>query len=219
MKNTKFLHANLHLKNWGSKRRKVWLTGLAHVTIILMSQIVLTRAIHLDLKVFIRSYLPHMSFFLTLWELPMGRHRRTLNGGVSPNSVIYLWCSEAVRITFSLFENFIWLILPASKMFLTQLLFSSPQLWFSEAQKSAILRWAKDLKAPDVPTLSALKRSSKWIIDLVGNPTGKVMVTSASGKVFYLNYVGKAISKVCGQCMYYLSGSLIFLLSRTIPIQ
>ena len=158
-----------------------------------------------------------MSFFLTLLELPTGRHRRTLNGGVSPDSAMYRWCSEAVRITFSLFEIFIWLILPTSKMFLIQLLFSSPQLWFSEAQKSAILRWAKDLKAPDVPTLSALKRSSKQIIDLVGNPTGKV--TSASGNVFYLNDVGKAISKVHGQCMYYLSGSLIFLLSRTIPIR
>lgn len=85
-------------------------------------------------------------------------------------------------------------------MFLTGLLFSSPRLRFSEAQKSAVLQWAKDLKAPEVPTLGALKRSSKQILDLVGQPTEKV--TSASGNIFYLNDVGKAISKVPCQLIW-----------------
>ena len=79
-------------------------------------------------------------------------------------------------------------------MFLTDLLFASPRLRFSEAQKSAILKWAKDLRAPDVPTLSGLKSVRQQIGKLVGNVTEKV--ASTAGNIFYLNDVGKAIAKV-----------------------
>ena len=79
-------------------------------------------------------------------------------------------------------------------MFLTDLLFASPHLRFSEAQKSAILKWGKDLRAPDVPTLSGLKSVRQRIEGLVGDVTEKV--TSAAGNIFYLNDVGKAIAKV-----------------------
>ena len=79
-------------------------------------------------------------------------------------------------------------------MFLTDLLFASPRLRFSEAQKSAILKWGKDLHAPDVPTLSGLKSVRQRIEGLVGDVTEKV--TSVAGNIFYLNNVGKAIAKV-----------------------
>jgi predicted DNA-binding transcriptional regulator YafY len=79
-------------------------------------------------------------------------------------------------------------------MFLTDFLFSSPRLRFSESQKKAILSWAKDLKAPVVPSLSALKRSQNKIEELLEPATEKV--TSASGNVFYMNDVAKAIAMV-----------------------
>lgn len=79
-------------------------------------------------------------------------------------------------------------------MFLTDLLFASPHLRFSEAQKSAVLKWAKDMRALDVPTLSGLKGVRQRIEQLVGDATEKV--TSAAGNIFYLNDVGKAIAKV-----------------------
>jgi hypothetical protein len=79
-------------------------------------------------------------------------------------------------------------------LFLTNFLFSSPRLRFSEAQKKAILSWAKDLKAPAVPMLSGLKRCQKNIERLVGTSTEKVV--SASGNMFDLNTVAKAIAMV-----------------------
>lgn len=78
-------------------------------------------------------------------------------------------------------------------MFITHLLFSSPRLRFSEAQKKAVLGWAVSLKAPNVPTLHALKKCQSHIQQLVGNPTEKV--TSLNGNVFHLNDVGSAIAK------------------------
>jgi hypothetical protein len=80
-------------------------------------------------------------------------------------------------------------------MFATDFLFSSPRMRFSEVQKKAILKWASELKAPTVPTLSALKRCQNNIRNLVGDATQKV-TSAASGSVFYLNTVAKAISMV-----------------------
>ncbi|KAG8948539.1 hypothetical protein FRC03_000712 [Tulasnella sp. 419] len=82
---------------------------------------------------------------------------------------------------------------PSQSMFLTDLLFNSPRLRFSEAQKRAILSWAKELNATDVPTLGALKKVQDHLRKAVGDPTEKV--TSHSGDVFYLNDIGKAIAK------------------------
>jgi hypothetical protein len=58
--------------------------------------------------------------------------------------------------------------------FITALLFSSPRLPFSKAQKKAILSWAKELGACDVPSLYALNRSQETIQKLVGDLTEKV---------------------------------------------
>ena len=58
-----------------------------------------------------------------------------------------------------------------------------------------LLKWPKDLHAPDVPTLSGLKTVQQQIGKLVGDVTEKV--PSAAGNIFYLNDVEKAIAKVC----------------------
>ncbi|KAG1779722.1 hypothetical protein EV702DRAFT_944948, partial [Suillus placidus] len=82
---------------------------------------------------------------------------------------------------------------PSKAHYITALLFSSPRLPFSEAQKKAVLSWAKELGARDVPSLYALNRCQESVQTLVGNPTEKI--TAHSGNIFYLNDVGKAIAK------------------------
>lgn len=79
-------------------------------------------------------------------------------------------------------------------MFLTDLLFSSLQLRFSEQQKAAVLNWGKKLGARDVLSASAVKKCQERIKMLVGNPIEKV--ESNSGTVFYINDIGTAIAKV-----------------------
>ncbi|KAI9569762.1 hypothetical protein HD554DRAFT_1992377, partial [Boletus coccyginus] len=76
--------------------------------------------------------------------------------------------------------------------FLTHLLFSSPHLRFSQAQKVAVLTWAKDLGAPEVPSIYAMKKAQERFMKLLGTPTEKM--TTASGNVFYLNALSKAIA-------------------------
>ncbi|THG97865.1 hypothetical protein EW026_g4222 [Hermanssonia centrifuga] len=78
-------------------------------------------------------------------------------------------------------------------MFLTDALFSSPRLHFSEVQKTAVLDWAKHMGASDVPSLYSIKKCQERICAIVGNPTEKVV--SKSGTVFYLNDIASAISK------------------------
>ncbi|KIN94074.1 hypothetical protein M404DRAFT_169267 [Pisolithus tinctorius Marx 270] len=77
--------------------------------------------------------------------------------------------------------------------FLTELLFSSPRLPFSKPQKRAILSWAKELGAQDIPSLYSLNRCHEEIKNLVGNPTRKVI--SASGNIFYINDIANSIAK------------------------
>lgn len=78
---------------------------------------------------------------------------------------------------------------------MTALLFSSPRLPFSDAQKKATLNWAKELGARNVPSLYAIKKCQKFVEDLLGQPTEKV--TARSGNTFYINNIAKAISHVC----------------------
>ncbi|KAG1768093.1 hypothetical protein EV702DRAFT_1203415 [Suillus placidus] len=63
---------------------------------------------------------------------------------------------------------------PSKAHYITALLFSSPRLPFSEAQKKAVLSWAKELGARDVPSLYALNRHHESVQTLVGNPTEKI---------------------------------------------
>ncbi|KAG1866336.1 hypothetical protein C8R48DRAFT_672094 [Suillus tomentosus] len=82
---------------------------------------------------------------------------------------------------------------PSKAHFMTSLLFSSPCLPFSDAQKRAVLSWAQQLGARDVPSLGAIKKSQKYLDSLVSDPTEKV--TARSGNVFYINDVVKSIAK------------------------
>ncbi|KAI0696352.1 hypothetical protein BC835DRAFT_1272104 [Cytidiella melzeri] len=80
-------------------------------------------------------------------------------------------------------------------MFLTDVLFSSPRLRFSEAQKSAILNWGVSLNAQSVLTMYGLKKTQEQVRRLVGNPTQKI--TSVNGNIFYIKDVAHAIAKDC----------------------
>ncbi|KAF9237455.1 hypothetical protein BU15DRAFT_48704 [Melanogaster broomeanus] len=91
---------------------------------------------------------------------------------VSPNSPTYPWTSMAE--------------------FATHLLFSSPRLRFSEQQKKSVLSWATALGAHPVPSMYSLGKTQERIKALFGDPKEKV--TSASGNIFYLNSVSKAIA-------------------------
>ncbi|KAF8549097.1 hypothetical protein OG21DRAFT_1421898, partial [Imleria badia] len=91
---------------------------------------------------------------------------------VSPDEPLYPWSSRPE--------------------FLTHLLFSSPRLRFSRAQKAAVLTWAKDLGAPEVPSMYAMDKAQGRFMKLLGMPTEKM--TAASGNVFYLNALSKAIA-------------------------
>uniref|UniRef100_A0A0W0EUY2 Uncharacterized protein n=1 Tax=Moniliophthora roreri TaxID=221103 RepID=A0A0W0EUY2_MONRR len=78
-------------------------------------------------------------------------------------------------------------------MFLTHLLFTLLHLHFSEAQKKAVLSWAKELGAPYVPSLKSITFCGKKIEELIGDPTNKMV--ASSGNIFYINDVRKAIAK------------------------
>ncbi|KIJ12442.1 hypothetical protein PAXINDRAFT_14766 [Paxillus involutus ATCC 200175] len=82
---------------------------------------------------------------------------------VPPNALLYPWKSMAE--------------------FVTHLLFSSPRLRFSQAQKNAVLAWARELGAPEVPSLYA---------KLLGDPMEQVKMVS--GNTFYLNTISKAVA-------------------------
>ncbi|KAG1737140.1 uncharacterized protein EDB91DRAFT_1083172 [Suillus paluster] len=107
-------------------------------------------------------------------ELPDDIHERTnIKDTVSLDNPAYPWPSKA--------------------HFVTSLLFSSPRLPFSDAQKRAVLSWVQELGARDVPSLGAIKKSHMYLDTLVGDPTEKV--TARSGNVFYINDVAKLIAK------------------------
>jgi len=78
--------------------------------------------------------------------------------------------------------------------FLTDLLFSSPRLRFSIAQKTAVLSWARQLGAQGIPTLRGLQKAQEYVRNLLGNPTKEV--SAFSGNIFHINDVGAAIAKV-----------------------
>ena len=73
------------------------------------------------------------------------------------------------------------------------LLFSSPRLPFSRLQKRAVLDWAKELGARNVPSLYSLQRCDEEVKKMVGDPTDKVI--SPLSNIFYINDIAKAIAK------------------------
>lgn len=79
-------------------------------------------------------------------------------------------------------------------MFLTDVLFNSPRLRFSEAQKKAILQWGRDFGARDVPKYHAYKAFQDEMNKMVGNPV--VEKKTRNGNIFYLKEIGATIAKV-----------------------
>lgn len=79
-------------------------------------------------------------------------------------------------------------------MFLTDLLFNSPRMKFSQAQQRAVLSWGKELGAQDVPVHSKLRSMQKDVLAEVGKPSTRY--ESSQGRVFYLNEIGDSIAKV-----------------------
>ena len=83
----------------------------------------------------------------------------------------------------------------AIKLFLTDLLFSSPWLWFLEQQKKAVLNWATQLSVQDVPTYHVLSQFQENIKNTVRNSVISIM-TGAGHKV-YMQDIPHLIAKVC----------------------
>jgi len=67
-------------------------------------------------------------------------------------------------------------------------------LRFSGQQKRALLKWAKDLGARDVPKLSTLENIQKELNTVIGDPT--TQKKSRLGNIFYINEIGSGIAKV-----------------------
>ncbi|KAG8215184.1 hypothetical protein J3R82DRAFT_8706 [Butyriboletus roseoflavus] len=55
----------------------------------------------------------------------------------------------------------------------------------------AILTWTKDLSAPEVPSMYAVKKAQEHFMEVLGMPTEKM--TMALGNMFYLNTLSKAV--------------------------
>src|ERR1700744_2440044 len=110
---------------------------------------------------------------------------------VSTTCPTYPWPSIGVSVTFSV------PCLPAHtiKMFLTDILFSSPRLRFSEAQKKAVLSWALQLGARDVPTYHALSQFQERLRNTIGNSV--TAVTTGAGHKVYMQDIPYMIAKVC----------------------
>lgn len=79
-------------------------------------------------------------------------------------------------------------------MFLTDLLFNSPRMKFSQAQQKAVLLWGKELGAEGVPVHSKLRSMQQDVLAEVGNPTTRY--ETSQGRIFYLNEIGDSIAKV-----------------------
>ena len=110
--------------------------------------------------------------------------------GVSPTSPTFPYPSFAV--------SFMPLFLCASthilKLYLTDVLFSSPRLWFSEQQKKAVLDWATQLGARNVPSLYSLSKCREQIKKTVGDSV--MSVTTGTGHKFYMQDIPFLVAKV-----------------------
>ncbi|KAH9175921.1 hypothetical protein EDB89DRAFT_2240784 [Lactarius sanguifluus] len=82
---------------------------------------------------------------------------------------------------------------PSFEFYLTDMLFSSPRLRFSEQQKKAVLNWASQLGARNVPSLYALSQFQERIKDIVGNSV--TAVTSGAGDKLYIRDIPQMIAE------------------------
>lgn len=79
-------------------------------------------------------------------------------------------------------------------MLLTNMLFNSPRMKFSRAQQKAVLSWAKQAGAQDIPSLNQFVLMQEELLERLGDPT--IWQCSSSGNVYYLNKIGDSIAKV-----------------------
>lgn len=79
-------------------------------------------------------------------------------------------------------------------MFLTDVLFNCARLNFSRAQQEALLDWANELGAHDLPTMYGLYKYQKEMKKELGDPTCRQV--SAQGNIWYLNEIGESLAKV-----------------------
>ncbi|KAH8993098.1 hypothetical protein EDB83DRAFT_2304552 [Lactarius deliciosus] len=82
---------------------------------------------------------------------------------------------------------------PSSALFLTDPLFSSPRLQFSEQQKKAVLNWASQLGAPNVPTYYALSRFQEKLKNTIGDSV--TALTTGMGHKVYMQDIPHMIAK------------------------
>jgi hypothetical protein len=80
------------------------------------------------------------------------------------------------------------------KLYLTDMLFNSPRLRFSEQQKKAVLNWALQLGACNVPSLYALSQCQEHVKKVVGNSA--TAVTTGTGHRLYMQDIPFLIAKV-----------------------
>ncbi|KDN47459.1 hypothetical protein RSAG8_03599, partial [Rhizoctonia solani AG-8 WAC10335] len=73
-------------------------------------------------------------------------------------------------------------------VFLTHSLFNAPAIQFSQAQQMAILDWAFEMGARDVPSMYQLDKCSQKIKHLMGDSPTRMFKTQ-TGHVFYVNQV------------------------------
>ncbi|KAF7965722.1 hypothetical protein HWV62_42165 [Athelia sp. TMB] len=78
-------------------------------------------------------------------------------------------------------------------MMVTDMLFNSPRMKFSRPQQKAVLSWAKQIGARDVPSHSQFLSMQQELLERVGDPSSRQR--SSRGNIYYLNEIGNSIAK------------------------
>ncbi|KAF7982629.1 hypothetical protein HWV62_27053 [Athelia sp. TMB] len=78
-------------------------------------------------------------------------------------------------------------------MMVTDMLFNSPRMKFSRPQQKAVLSWAKQIGARDVPSHSQFLSMQQELLERVGDPSSRQR--SSRGNIYYLNEIGDSIAK------------------------
>lgn len=152
------------------------------------------------------SYIPHengmfrlvhsvFANLLARWQSTIW-HEQTISGGTHHIgrilAVSFSW-GELISLIFAQSNS-----KTSFQMFLTDVLFNSARLRFSLPQKKAMLEWAKDLGAKNVPSLYALEQNENRLMKSLGCPT--IEVRTRNGNLFYINDIAQGIAKVCSMC-------------------
>ncbi|GAB1523427.1 hypothetical protein RhiTH_006575 [Rhizoctonia solani] len=80
-----------------------------------------------------------------------------------------------------------------SQLCLTHMLFHSPEISLSEAQQLAVLDWAKELGAENVPSMYALQKCDQKLANLMGDMTQRF--TTQKGDIYYVNDIGTMLKQ------------------------